>query len=86
MSWIIWAIIAMAVCSLAQSFFSYLKARHGLTKGASRKQLAEMQQQLTDIQQHLGKMDERVADLTMLVGDAAQHWLPPAGGTSAEER
>ena len=42
MSWIIWAIIAMAVCSLAQSFFSYLKARHGLTKGASRKQLAEM--------------------------------------------
>ena len=42
MSWIIWAIFAMAVCSLAQSFFSYLTVRHGLTKGASRKQLAEM--------------------------------------------
>jgi hypothetical protein len=82
MSWIIWAIITMGGCSLAQSFFSYLKARHGLTKGASRKQLAEMQRQLTDIQEHLGKMDERVADLTLLMGDVARHRLPPESGAS----
>ena len=72
------ALLCASVVSIVYMGIQYSTRKRGLTTGASTRELEEVRRRLDGLGDDMHAMQEAIADLTLMLGDASRRELPRA--------